>query len=73
MIDDICSYGGTFYHSAKELKKAFPNTDIYSYSTHTENYFPTLQKAFDEGLIEKHFTTNSLYKIENNKIHVFKC
>lgn len=73
IIDDICSHGGTFYYSAKELKKAFPDTNIYSYATHTENYFPTLQKAFDEKLIEKHFTTNSLYKGENNKIYVFKC
>lgn len=73
MIDDICSHGGTFYHSAKELKKVFPNTDVYSYSTHTENYFPTLQKAFDEGLIKKHFTTNSLYRDDNHKIHVLSC
>lgn len=73
MVDDICSYGGTFYYSAKALKEAFPISKIYSWTTHTENYFPTLQKAFDEGLIEKHFTTNSLYKGDNHKIHVLPC
>lgn len=70
MIDDICSYGGTFYYSAKALKDAFPNSTIFSFATHTENEFPTLQKAFDERLIEKHFTSSSIYKSLNNKIDV---
>ena len=73
MVDDICSYGGTFYYSAKALKEAFPTSKIYSWTTHTENKFPTLQKAFDEGLIESHFTTDSLYRSQNNKIKVLPC
>lgn len=73
MIDDICSYGGTFYHSAKALKDAFPNSTIYSYSTHTENYFPTLDKAFDDALIKKHFTTNSIYNQKHPNINTFLC
>ena len=71
MIDDICSHGGTFYYSAKALKEAFPNSYINSWATHTENDFPTLQKAFDEGLILHHFTTNSLYSHTHDKIKVF--
>lgn len=71
MIDDICSHGGTFYYSAKTLKEAFPNCYINSWATHTENDFPTLQKAFDEGLIVNHFTTNSLYSHTHNNIKVF--
>ena len=73
MVDDICSYGGTFYYSAKALKEAFPTSKIYSWTTHTENKFPTLQKAFDEGLIESHFTTDSLYRSQNDKIKVLPC
>ena len=71
MIDDICSYGGTFYYSAKALKEAFPNSYVNSWATHTENDFPTLQKAFDEGLILHHFTTNSLYSRTHDKIKTF--
>ena len=59
MIDDICSYGGTFYYSSKALKEKYPNVKIYSYATHTENVFPRLVLAMDEGLIEEHFTTDS--------------
>ena len=36
IIDDICSYGGTFYHSAKALKEAGAK-NIYLYVTHCEN------------------------------------
>lgn len=71
MIDDICSYGGTFYYSAKALKERFPNCYINSWATHTENNFPTLQKAFDEGLILNHFTTDSLYKQDHSNIKTF--
>lgn len=59
MIDDICSYGGTFYYSSKALKEKYPSVKIYSYATHTENIFPRLDLAMDEGLIEEHFTTDS--------------
>jgi ribose-phosphate pyrophosphokinase len=36
IIDDICSYGGTFYHSALALKEAGAR-NIYLYVTHCEN------------------------------------
>lgn len=71
MIDDICSHGGTFYYSAKKLKEQFPNCFVNSWATHTENNFPTLEKAFNEGLIEKHFTTNSIYNSTYDKIEIF--
>lgn len=71
MIDDICSHGGTFYHSAKKLKEQFPKCFVNSWATHTENNFPTLEKAFNEGLIEKHFTTNSIYNVTHDKIEIF--
>ena len=70
MIDDICSYGGSLYYSAKALKEKFPKATVLSYTSHTENEFPTLQKAFDEGLIDRHYTTNSIYNQTNPKIRV---
>ena len=70
MIDDICSHGGSLYYSAKALKEKFPKATILSYTSHTENEFPTLQKAFDEGLIDRHYTTNSIYNQTNPKIRV---
>lgn len=73
MIDDICSHGGTFYYSAKALKEAFPTCYINSWATHTEHEFPTLQKAFDEGLILNHFTTNSFYCHTHDKIKTFNA
>lgn len=35
IVDDICSKGGTFYHTAKALKKAGANK-VYLYVTHVE-------------------------------------
>ena len=36
MIDDIISYGGTMYYSAKKLKELGVGK-IYAYATHVEN------------------------------------
>lgn len=71
MIDDICSYGGTFYHSSKKLKEQFPNCFVNSWATHTENDFPTLEKAFNENLVVRHFTTNSTYCYTHDKVKTF--
>lgn len=59
IVDDICSRGGTFYHSAKALKEAGANK-IYLYVTHLET------TVFDgdllnSGLIEKIYTTDSIF------------
>ena len=58
IIDDICSRGGTFYHSAKALKEAGAK-DIYLYITHCEN---TILEGdiFTSGLIKQVYTTDSL-------------
>ena len=64
IVDDICSYGGTFARAAKALKEAGANA-VYLYITHCED---NIHKGsiFDEGNIEKVFTTNSIYtSIEN--------
>lgn len=60
IIDDICSKGGTFFHSAKALKAAGAK-NIYLYITHCE------QSIFDgdlytSGLLEHIYTTDSIYQ-----------
>lgn len=59
MVDDICSRGGTFYHSAKKLKELGAQ-NIYIYCTHCE------RTVFDgdlikSGLIKRIYTTDSIF------------
>ena len=70
IIDDICSKGGTFYHSAKKLKELGAK-DIYLYITHCENTILE-GELLTSGLIEKVYTTNSIFTKEHEKIEVFK-
>ena len=68
IIDDICSRGGTFYHSAKALKEAGAK-DVYLYVSHCEN---TIFKGelLDGDLIAGVYTTNSIYTGSHPKIHI---
>lgn len=59
IIDDISSKGGTFYHSAKKLKEIGVKK-IYLYVTHCEKTILE-GEIFSSGLIEKVFTTNSIF------------
>ena len=70
IVDDICSKGGTFYHSAKKLKELGAK-EIYLYVTHCEN---TILEGdlLTSGLIEKVYTTNSIFTKEHEKIEVFE-
>lgn len=58
IVDDICSYGGTFYRAATALKEAEARK-VYLYITHCENAI-WLGKLPNSGLIEKVFTTDSI-------------
>lgn len=58
IIDDICSRGGTFYHSATALKAAGAKS-VKLYVTHCENTIKDGQ-IFDSDLIDTIFTTHSL-------------
>jgi ribose-phosphate pyrophosphokinase len=70
IVDDICSRGGTFLHSARKLKELGANK-IYLYVTHCENTI--LEGELLEGdLIEKVFTTNSIFTKSHEKIEVFE-
>ena len=68
IIDDICSRGGTFYHSAKALKEAGANK-IYLYVTHCENTILE-GEVLTSGLIEKVFTTGSIFTKEHDKVEI---
>lgn len=74
MIDDIISYGGTFYHSANKLKELGVKR-IYAYATHTENEVlneerGTFIKSLKDGTVTKLFTTNSIFKEENESEYI---
>lgn len=64
IIDDICSKGGTFYYSAKALKDAGAR-NIYLYITHCEHSIYE-GEIFKSGLIEKVFTTDSIFRLDDN-------
>lgn len=66
IVDDICSKGGTFYHSAKKLKE-MGAANIYLYITHCENTILE-GELLDSGLIEKVYTTRSIFTKEHEKI-----
>jgi len=68
IVDDICSKGGTFYHSAKKLKELGAN-NIYLYVSHCENTI--LEGELLKGdLIKKVYTTNSIFTKSHERIEV---
>lgn len=75
MVDDIISYGGSLFYSAKALKSVGVGK-IYAYATHTENSIldaekGTLIKLLKDNTVERLFTTNSLFNMSHEKITVF--
>ena len=70
IVDDICSRGGTFYHSAKALK-ALGAGEIYLYISHCENSILE-GEILTSGLIDRVFTTNSIFTKEHEKITVME-
>lgn len=70
IVDDICSRGGTFTHTATALKAAGAKA-IYLYVTHCEN---TILKGsvLTDGMIQHVFTTNSIYRGGHEKVTVLE-
>lgn len=60
IVDDICSYGGTFYYSALELKKYNPKNIYLAVSHCEESVFKG--KLYAEKLIDKVFTSGSIFR-----------
>ncbi len=70
IVDDICSRGGTFYHSAKKLKE-LGAAKICLYVTHCENTILD-GELLSSGLIERVYTTDSLFSKDHEKIEVIE-
>lgn len=69
IVDDICSRGGTFTHTAAALKSAGAKS-IYLYVTHCENTIFN-GSVLTDGMIDRVFTTDSIYRGKHEKITVF--
>lgn len=66
IIDDICSKGGTFLGVAEKIKEKAPNSRVLLFVSHLE---PISQEGIlKSDLIDNIVTTNSMKKIDNNKI-----
>lgn len=70
IVDDICSFGGTFFHSAKALKELGAG-EIYLYISHCENNILN-GEVLTSGLVERVFTTDSIFTKEHERIEVLK-
>lgn len=68
IVDDICSYGGTFLKAAQALKKRGAD-NIYLYITHCENNI-LKGDLIKSGLIKKIYTTHSIFTGEHDLIEV---
>lgn len=71
IVDDLCSYGGTFMLSAQRLK-ALGASEIYLLVGHCE-YSIYKGKILESELIDKVFTTNTILDTsDHEKIHVYE-
>lgn len=71
IVDDLCSYGGTFMLSAEKLKE-IGASHIYLLVGHCEKSIYK-GKVLESDLIDKVFTTDTiLYQAEHEKIHVYE-
>ena len=60
IVDDICSRGGTFYHSAKALKAAGAKS-VSLYVTHCEETITLGEMAASDNLVDHVYTTHSIF------------
>lgn len=68
IVDDICSFGGTFYFSAQKLAELGAR-NIYLFVSHCEKSILN-GKLIDCELVKKIYTTDSIYNCENEKIEI---
>lgn len=68
IVDDICSYGGTFYHICKKLKEMGAG-NVYLYVTHCEN---SVLKGdlIESNLFKLLFTTKTIFTGKHEKVKV---
>ena len=72
MIDDICSYGGTFYYSIREhYLHNLKTNEFYLYVTHCENSI--LKGDLAKSNLVKHvYTTKSIFTAESDWVTVLE-
>ncbi len=68
IVDDICSRGGTFFHSAKKLRELGAK-NIYLFISHCEKAILD-GELIKSNLIKRIFTTDSLCHFEHELIEV---
>ena len=71
IVDDICSAGGTFYHSAKTLKDYNNAKDVALYVSHCEDNIQN-GELLKTDYISQIYTTDSILHIEDPKIKVIR-
>lgn len=74
IVDDICSRGGTFLHSARALKTAGAK-DIYLYVTHAEHTMVDGEMYNDLDLVKKIITTDTIFQQrwdDRNKVDIIQ-
>lgn len=69
IVDDICSRGGTFYHSAKKLRELGAK-NVYLFISHCEKSIME-GEVLTSGLIKRVFTTDSIFRLNHEMIEVF--
>lgn len=76
IIDDICSYGGTFLHSARALKELGASR-VSIYVSHCEHSILKGELLTEEhggqALIERVYTTPSIFTREHPRIEILDC
>jgi ribose-phosphate pyrophosphokinase len=71
IVDDLCSYGGTFVKARWALKSAFGTENIYLVVTHLERSVYQ-GKLLEEGLVKGVFATTSMQdKSEHGLVHLY--
>lgn len=70
IVDDICSRGGTFLHSARKLKE-LGSDKIYLYVSHCENTILD-GELLTSGLIKRVYTTGSIFTKEHKMVDVIR-
>jgi len=72
IVDDICSRGTTFVKSAEKLKALGVN-NISLYVTHCEDTIVSGDVLKNNGLIDKVYTTNSIFRgMASNKLKIIR-
>jgi ribose-phosphate pyrophosphokinase len=69
IVDDICSYGGTFYNAAKILKEKYKANKVYLFVTHCENSV-LLGKLSDTEYVDHVFTTRTIFTEKSDFVTV---